>query len=499
MSKITLLFGLKLFYFSEIFCLDWCKENKLSPYFEDLPPPDLCRLLRKFYATVRKEDGEVYSKSSLNNIRSAIQRHLASPPFSRTINIMRDPDFNPANNMLRGTLKKSKKDGQDTTSHYRPISDGDLDKLQESGVMDPSTPEGLQNAVWFNIQFKFCRRGREGQRDLKKTDWVFKIDDRGREYVTLKYNDHQKNHPGDNNTDQEETRMYGSEVTGDKTCPLRLMKEYLAKLHHANTSFYQVPKTRYQPQGTLWYCNKPMGANKLGGMMKKMSQQAGLSYLYTNHSIRATVVQKLNNMGFEERVICSLSGHRNAASLKSYCKTSNQQKRQMSDGLQTVLRGKKPKSEAPCTAVAPPTTRPPPAVPTFVMTTPSVQAPLATLLPTSATLCTATAPPTIRPPPAIPTFVMTTPSVQAPPATLLPPSATPCTATAPPTRPPVAVPSSVPAPPSQPPTNDSAATSASAQAPVQDPPQGQAAPTMPYFMNCDMSNATLTIYLTGPK
>ena len=147
---------------------DWCKENDVDQSFEMLPSTELNQLLRRFYGNVRKADGTKYSKSSLNNLRAGIQRHLQAPPFSRSMNIIVDTEFTTANNLFRAGLKRQKRKGEDTSQEYPVITDGDLTKLHASGVMNKESPEGLLNLVWFNVQYKFCRRGREGQRNLKQ-------------------------------------------------------------------------------------------------------------------------------------------------------------------------------------------------------------------------------------------------------------------------------------------------------------------------------------------
>ena len=75
------------------------------------------------------------------------------------------------------------------------------------------------------------------------------------------------------------------------------------------------------------------GERSLGIKMKNISQEAGLSRCYTNHSIRATAVTILDNSGFEARHIMAVSGHRNEASIRSYSKTDISTKRKMSETL----------------------------------------------------------------------------------------------------------------------------------------------------------------------
>ena len=317
---------------------DWCKENDIDQSFEMLPSTELNQLLRRFYGNVRKADGTKYSKSSLNNLRAGIQRHLQAPPFSRSMNIIVDTEFTTANNLFRAGLKRQKRKGEDTSQEYPVITDGDLTKLHASGVMNKESPEGLLNLVWFNVQYKFCRRGREGQRNLKSGDFVFKTDDTGREFVTLRYNDAQKNHQGDQKKDAREQKpvMYGN---GSADCPVAALKLYLSKLNPKCSAFYQQPRRKnWQASDPVWYNNCPLGVNTLGDMMKKMSKSAGLSQIYTNHSIRATVCTILNEQDvFSDRTICSLTGHKNTQSLKHYCKASAKQKRDMSDVLQEAV------------------------------------------------------------------------------------------------------------------------------------------------------------------
>ena len=79
-----------------------------------------------------------------------------------------------------------------------------------------------------------------------------------------------------------------------------------------------------------------LSVNKLAGMMKNISETAKLSRCYTNHSIRATAITILDQNGVEARHIMSLSGHRNASSLQSYCKTSENRKREISSMLSSA-------------------------------------------------------------------------------------------------------------------------------------------------------------------
>ena len=87
-----------------------------------------------------------------------------------------------------------------------------------------------------------------------------------------------------------------------------------------------------------WYENKPLGVNKLRGMMKEISLGAGLSRIYTNHSVRATAITIWSDAEVPARHIMSISGHSNEQSIASYnTRPSVQQLKNCSDILLNTL------------------------------------------------------------------------------------------------------------------------------------------------------------------
>ena len=60
------------------------------------------------------------------------------------------------------------------------------------------------------------------------------------------------------------------------------------------------------------------GVNKLSTMMKNISSEAGLSHIYTNHSVWATAINLWANSGLTNREIMAISGHRNESNVQSY-------------------------------------------------------------------------------------------------------------------------------------------------------------------------------------
>ena len=306
--------------------------------FEQLKPDVLAPILRTFYAEVRTKKGDMYSKSGYINLRSGLQRHLSSPQYGCTFNIMNDSVFQQANQVYQGQLKKLKISGKDQTQHKVAVSSADYEKLTEYFANSIDTPKGLQQKVFFDIIFQFGRRGREGLRELHKGSFVFLKDGEGNEYAKLGYHEFDKNHADTDSRQSAETdkRMYAE--PGEADCPVASLKKYISLLNPDNDSFFQRPsKTTKGP----WYDNMPLGRCTLGTYMKKLSQDAGLSTIYTNHCLRASTVTFLKRQGVSNSDICSVTGHKREESLVNYCKEpSDSRKRELSKMLHS--KGKTP-------------------------------------------------------------------------------------------------------------------------------------------------------------
>jgi len=104
----------------------------------------------------------------------------------------------------------------------------------------------------------------------------------------------------------------------DELYPVKSFMKYVKHLRgNKCDQFFQRPSTK--PNSIKWYDNMPMGHNTIGNIMPKLSEKAGLSLRYTNHSLSATSVNILDNVGnFASRHIMTVTGHKSEASLKTY-------------------------------------------------------------------------------------------------------------------------------------------------------------------------------------
>ena len=278
---------------------------------------ELDKNLRKFYGEARNKNGEEYGRSSLLQIRNSIERYLNYPPHNKGMQISSNQTFSSSNQMLNATLKSLKKRGKENVKHKNPIEMTDLKVLKESGVLNNDNPLGILRNVWFHVSIYWCRRGREGQRELRHGSFRFNEDAEGEMYVEMTHDEATKNHPGglnDDGTNEKEGRMY---ATTDSQDGYHSMKKYLRLLNPKCSAFFQRPKSSIPAEGP-WFENKPLGVNTLSNMMKEISKAAKLSKLYTNHCIRASAITLWSEAGLASRHIMKISGHKNEQSLKHY-------------------------------------------------------------------------------------------------------------------------------------------------------------------------------------
>ena len=79
-----------------------------------------------------------------------------------------------------------------------------------------------------------------------------------------------------------------------------------------------------KPKPTLWYSTQPVGEAKIKQFMKVIAEKAGLSgkgKRYTNHSVRKTLVRKLQKGGISNDKITAITGHKSEQSIAYYAAT----------------------------------------------------------------------------------------------------------------------------------------------------------------------------------
>ena len=247
------------------------------------------------------KNGERYGTSAYKGIRSSIQRHLNAAPYHRNLNLITNEAFIAANNMWEAQTTILLEEGKDTAGHHPAITSEDLAKLSEN--IDINNPVGLQHRVFIDFMMKLARRGREGLRDFKVSELVFETI-LGREYCRIRTNQKTKGHQSGGarhdavtgkkrkntktaSNDAEKNKKMFAAPPSAKRCPLKTLKLYISKLDPTCPNLFQIPKVKTFPfnKDGSWY-EKGMGKERLGNMMKVISNTYNLSQTYTNHCLR---------------------------------------------------------------------------------------------------------------------------------------------------------------------------------------------------------------------
>ena len=116
-------------------------------------------------------------------------------------------------------------------------------------------------------------------------------------------------------------------------CFVRLFKLYqklLPKNRPDNVFYFQPLK---QPRSDCWFTAKPIGHNALQGTVARLCQKAQIPGFHTNHSLRATTASRLFHASVEEQLIMERTGHRSLEGIRSYKRTSEDQREALSDVL----------------------------------------------------------------------------------------------------------------------------------------------------------------------
>ena len=99
------------------------------------------------------------------------------------------------------------------------------------------------------------------------------------------------------------------------------LRKLLEKSHPDVSQLFQRVHPHWKSSDKVWFMKMALGHNLLSDMMRRISESAGLSRVYTNHCLRATSITALQKAGFSDRMICSVSGHKNPTSLQAYKKS----------------------------------------------------------------------------------------------------------------------------------------------------------------------------------
>lgn len=333
---------------------DYLKEKNL-PDSETISSDDLPAVLSDFYTELRKSDSEgEYKTSTLKCIRAAINRYYKS---KRSLDILSDPRFIMSNEMFTGVTRKAKKEGRGEVDSRPPIEEEDMKRISSyfaQYLNGPPNAVKLIEMALFSIIYYMGRRGRQNLRKMTKETFKVATDSSGKKYIYQAVKELDKNHKQDDLSPNNQGRIYEQPgvyfnhinttkyhsqtfdkvlwnlitcnskkrhfVSDSPICPVMIFELYLSKLHPSRNDLWQRPKKEINDVYKEWFDNVPLGKDPLNAAMKTISVNAGLSKVYTNHCIRSTVMETLDEGEFESRHIMAQTGHKSESSIKVYAR-----------------------------------------------------------------------------------------------------------------------------------------------------------------------------------
>ena len=150
-------------------------EDRNSAFSERVPTDllegkdssSLSNWLGRFVVQVWWQDGKHYPPKTLQLLLFGLQRHLNSA-LSTEVNFMCDHEFHDLRKILDSYYRKLHQEGVGCSSKSTELlTREDVEKFWRSRVLNPDTPQGLLNCVFFHNRKNFCLRGGQEHHELK--------------------------------------------------------------------------------------------------------------------------------------------------------------------------------------------------------------------------------------------------------------------------------------------------------------------------------------------
>ena len=125
-------------------------------------------------------------------------------------------------------------------------------------------------------------------------------------------------------------------------CPVRIVEKYLKLLPTGGMKPNLYLHSLKRPKPHTWYCETPLGINKVRSVVKEILHDAGLDGFFTNHSLHRTAATCLFQAGQNVKLIKEVTGNISNA-VEKYEITSDQQRMNIS----SIIQGEKQEIIAP--------------------------------------------------------------------------------------------------------------------------------------------------------
>ena len=260
------------------------------------------------------------------------------------IDIFRDEEFAEFRASLDAEMKRLQSQGIGSKKRQAEIlTEDEEESLWQKGLLGDATPQSLLDTVVFYNGLYFALRSGKEHRQLRNTPCQIELVERPGERPYLRYiEDLSKNHPGGLKGRKVAPKVviHHANLDNPKRCFVRLFQHYreLCPEDAPPHAFYLQPSRT--PTSTCWYSKCPLGHTTLGKTVTRLCKSAGIEGYKTNHSLRATATSRLYQSGVDEQLVMERTGHRSLEGVRSYKRTSDEQREALSDILNRTKKAK---------------------------------------------------------------------------------------------------------------------------------------------------------------
>lgn len=298
----------------------WRTVRQLEYKLEDIPRSELDGILQRFFAEVRKQDGREYEPESLRTMLASLDRYLREK--GRTYSIQKDKEFEGCRKILNGKAIELRENGMGKRKNRSdPLSEQEEEQLWKRKILGAYNPKSLNHTIFFMLSQQFGTRGCQEHHQLRVEDLKFIRNTSGETIFVEWVEGLTKTRQGGLNKMERRLPQKLFAQGGDR-CPVKFLELLISKRPESlkdTGPLYLRPLDC--PREDVWYSSQPVGVRTIDTYMKNMAMLGKLDATnkkFTNHSIRKTMVRKLQKAGISNDKIAAITGHRNEQSLRDY-------------------------------------------------------------------------------------------------------------------------------------------------------------------------------------
>ncbi|KAL5021115.1 hypothetical protein ScPMuIL_000270 [Solemya velum] len=248
---------------------NYLKSNGEERQFHAIPAIELDKLLGNFLVGIKKDNGEDYEPTYLRNIQSSLERYLRSMGY--TYSITKHHAFQNSRYLLKCKQDMLVQQGKGNPNRTAPITANDVNILYAKGQLGYESADALLNTLWFSNTVHFGIKSTKDHHSLKWGDIIYGQLEDGNDFI--EYIGNSSKYRGTSAP----LRVY-AQTDNRARCPVMHYKIYATNrpedFCRPDDPFYLAVNYFRTPKDA-WYKRQQIGLNRMGSMLRRMTQGAG--------------------------------------------------------------------------------------------------------------------------------------------------------------------------------------------------------------------------------